>query len=205
VRCFAPIKARLSPNAGTATRQRLAGVRRRGATDRSIRVRVDDRPEYRPGFKFNEWELKGVPLRIEIGGRDLAAAAVTVARRDTGEKQQIPLPGAAVAIDEMLRDVQASLFQTARDEQERRTLRDPRRYDEMIEYLREPSAAIPSRSSATAAKRSARGRRSESTAGRISTASVATTVRFSQGLLPRRGTVQRDGIFRFWVSAPQLL
>ena len=90
-----------------------------------VRVRVDDRPEYRPGFKFNEWELKGVPLRIEIGGRDLAAGAVTVARRDTGEKQQIPLPRAAVAIDEMLRDVQASLFQTARDEQERRTLRDP--------------------------------------------------------------------------------
>jgi len=107
-----------------------------------VRVRVDDRPEYRPGFKFNEWELKGVPLRIEIGGRDLAAAAVTVARRDTGEKQQIPLPRAAVAIDEMLRDVQASLFQTARDEQERRTLRDPRRYDEMIEYLREPAGFV---------------------------------------------------------------
>jgi len=107
-----------------------------------VRVCVDDRPEYRPGFKFNEWELKGVPLRIEIGGRDLAAAAVTVARRDTGEKQQIPLPRAAVAIDEMLRDVQASLFQAARDEQERRTLRDPRRYDEMIEYLREPAGFV---------------------------------------------------------------
>ena len=38
-----------------------------------VRVRVDDRPEHRPGFKFNEWELKGVPLRIEIGARDLAA------------------------------------------------------------------------------------------------------------------------------------
>src|SRR5207249_12153163 len=50
-----------------------------------VRVRVDDRPEYRPGFKFNEWELKGVPLRIEIGGRDLAAAAVTVARRRSEE------------------------------------------------------------------------------------------------------------------------
>jgi prolyl-tRNA synthetase len=102
-----------------------------------VRVRVDDRPEYRPGFKFNEWELKGVPLRIEIGGRDLAAGAVTVARRDTGEKQQIPLSRVAAAIDEMLSDVQASLFHTARDEQERRTLRDPGGYDEMIEYLRE--------------------------------------------------------------------
>src|SRR6266545_4161410 len=56
-----------------------------------VRVRLDDRAEYRPGFKFNEWELKGVPVRIELGGRDLAAGAVTVARRDTGEKQQIPL------------------------------------------------------------------------------------------------------------------
>src|SRR5438067_13771550 len=81
-----------------------------------VRVRVDDRPEYRPGFKFNEWELKGVPLRIEIGGRDLAAGAVTVARRGTGEKQQIPLPRTAAAIDELLDDVQASLFDFARDE-----------------------------------------------------------------------------------------
>jgi prolyl-tRNA synthetase len=107
-----------------------------------VRVRVDDRPEYRPGFKFNEWELKGVPVRIEIGGRDLAAEAVTVARRDTGNKRQIPLPRAAVAIDEMLSDVQASLFEDARDERERRTLRDPRRYDEMIEYLREAAGFV---------------------------------------------------------------
>jgi prolyl-tRNA synthetase len=101
-----------------------------------VRVRVDDRPEYRPGFKFTEWELKGVPLRVEIGGRDLAAEAVTVARRDTGDRQQIPLPHAAAAIEELLGDVQASLFEAARDERERRTLRDPGRYDEMIEYLR---------------------------------------------------------------------
>ena len=107
-----------------------------------VRVRVDDRPDYRPGFKFNEWELKGVPLRVEIGSRDLAAGAVTVARRDTGDKQQIPLPRAAVAIDELLSSVQASLFQTARDEQERRTLRDPSGYAEMIEYLREAAGFV---------------------------------------------------------------
>jgi prolyl-tRNA synthetase len=101
-----------------------------------VRVRVDDRSEYRPGFKFNEWELKGVPLRIEIGGRDLAAGAVTVARRDTGDKEQIPLPRLAAAIDELLRDVQASLFRAARAERERRTLGSPSGYAEMIEYLR---------------------------------------------------------------------
>jgi prolyl-tRNA synthetase len=108
----------------------------------AVRVRVDDRPEYRPGFKFNEWELKGVPLRIEIGGRDLAAGTVTVARRDTGDKKEIPLPRAAFAIDEMLSDVQASLLQTARAEQERRTLRDPSGYPEMIEYLREAGGFV---------------------------------------------------------------
>jgi len=108
----------------------------------AVRVRVDDRPEYRPGFKFNEWELKGVPLRIEIGGRDLAAGVVTVVRRDSARKQEIPIPRVAVAIHEMLDDVQASLFESARDELERRTLRDPRGYDEMIEYLRKAAGFV---------------------------------------------------------------
>ncbi|MFL5928963.1 MAG: proline--tRNA ligase [Gaiellaceae bacterium] len=107
-----------------------------------IRVRVDDRPQYRPGFKFNEWELKGVPLRIEVGGRDLAAGVVTVARRDTGHKQQIPVPRLAVAIDELLAAVQASLFEAARAELGRRTLRDPTGYGEMIEYLREAAGFV---------------------------------------------------------------
>jgi prolyl-tRNA synthetase len=102
----------------------------------AVRVRVDDRREYRPGFKFNEWELKGVPLRIEIGGRDLAAGVVTVARRDTGDKQQIPVSRAAVTVDELLRGVQASLFQAALSERDRRTLRDPSGHEEMIQYLR---------------------------------------------------------------------
>jgi prolyl-tRNA synthetase len=102
-----------------------------------VRVRVDDRPEYRPGFKFHEWELKGVPLRVEIGDRDVAAKAVTVARRDSGEKQTIPLPDLRERVGELLADVQTSLFRAARDEQERRMLRDPSDYDELIQYLRD--------------------------------------------------------------------
>jgi prolyl-tRNA synthetase len=108
----------------------------------AVRVRVDDRPDYRPGFKFNEWELKGVPVRVEIGSRDLAEAAVTVVRRDTGDKLQIAAARAAPAISELLSDVQVSLFQNARDEQERRTLRDPSSYDAMIEYLREAGGFV---------------------------------------------------------------
>jgi prolyl-tRNA synthetase len=107
-----------------------------------VRVRVDDRSEYRPGFKFNEWELKGVPLRIEIGGRDLADGAVTVARRDTVGKQQIPLAHVCTTINELLSDVQTSLYRNAFDEHERRTLRDPDGYDEMIEYLRDAAGFV---------------------------------------------------------------
>jgi prolyl-tRNA synthetase len=102
-----------------------------------VRVRLDDRPDHRPGFKFNEWELKGVPVRVELGARDLASGVVTVARRDTGEKREVPLPRVAGAIDGLLMHVQTSLFDAASDERERRTLRDPSGYDEMIEYLRE--------------------------------------------------------------------
>jgi prolyl-tRNA synthetase len=110
-----------------------------------VRVRVDDRHEYRPGFKFNEWELKGVPVRIEIGGRDLGAGAVTVARRDTSEKKRVPVPHVAAAITDMLSHVQASLLDSARDEQERQTLRDPSDYDEMIEYLRDAAGFVAAR------------------------------------------------------------
>ena len=48
----------------------------------ALRVRVDDRPEYRPGFKFNDWEMRGVPLRLEIGPKDIEKSQVMVARRD---------------------------------------------------------------------------------------------------------------------------
>ncbi len=117
----------LAAAAATADELRSAGVR----------VRVDDRPELRPGFKFNEWELKGVPLRLELGSRDLADEAVTVARRDTGEKEQVPLARVPAAVGELLAGVQESLCHSAREERERRTLRDPGGYDELIAYLRE--------------------------------------------------------------------
>jgi prolyl-tRNA synthetase len=107
-----------------------------------VRVRVDEREEHRPGFKFNEWELKGVPLRVEIGRRDLAAGVVTVARRDTGAKEQVAVARAPFAIAEMLEDVQGSLFERARQERERRTLRDPSGYDEMIGYLRDAAGFV---------------------------------------------------------------
>jgi prolyl-tRNA synthetase len=101
-----------------------------------LRVRVDDREGYRPGFKFHEWELKGVPCRVEIGARDLAAGAVTVARRDTGARTAVGLPELAGELDRLLAEIQRSMFASAREERDRRTIR-PRGYDELIAYLRE--------------------------------------------------------------------
>jgi prolyl-tRNA synthetase len=126
--------AREDERADVLTAAAVVGDELRAA---GVRVRVDDRPELRPGFKFNEWELKGVPLRLELGTRDLADAAVTVARRDTAEKAQVPLARVPAAVDELLADVQESLLRSATDERVRRTLRDPGGYDELIAYLRE--------------------------------------------------------------------
>jgi prolyl-tRNA synthetase len=101
-----------------------------------LRVRLDDREEHRPGFKFNEWELRGVPCRVEIGARDLAAGTVTVARPDGGTKAPVALAGLAGELPALLTDIQAAMFAAARDEQERRTAA-PDTYADMTAYLRE--------------------------------------------------------------------
>src|ERR1700694_6233739 len=77
-----------------------------------LRVKVDWRDE-RPGYKFNEWELKGVPLRIEIGPRDLANGHATVVRRLNRAKQSVPLSELAVAIPALLEEIQEALFKRA--------------------------------------------------------------------------------------------
>ncbi len=78
------------------------------------RVRVDWREEKTPGYKFNEWELKGVPLRLEVGQRDVAADQVILVRRDTREKRPVPLVTLAATVAEVLPAMQADLFAAAR-------------------------------------------------------------------------------------------
>ena len=76
-------------------------------------VRVDDRDTLRPGFKFAEWELKGVPVRLAMGARDLAAGTVEVARRDTLEKETMPLEGIAEHISALLEQIQQNIYDKA--------------------------------------------------------------------------------------------
>src|SRR5687767_2320907 len=74
-----------------------------------VRVFMDDRDAYTPGWKFAEWEMRGVPLRIEIGPKDIEKSAVMVARRDTREKASLPLDGLAGAVTQLLTDIQKNL------------------------------------------------------------------------------------------------
>src|SRR3954452_23223582 len=78
-----------------------------------IRVKVDDRDDLRPGYKFADSELRGIPLRLDLGFRDLQANKVTVTRRDTGQKQELGLDAASDAIEGLLDDVQRGLFDDA--------------------------------------------------------------------------------------------
>jgi len=76
-------------------------------------VRIDDRDTLRPGFKFAEWELKGVPVRLAMGPRDLENGTVEVARRDTLTKETLPLEGLAASIEGLLADIQKSIYDKA--------------------------------------------------------------------------------------------
>ncbi|KAI8952027.1 proline-tRNA ligase-like protein [Xylaria longipes] len=78
-----------------------------------VRVDVDNRDGYTPGFKFAEWELKGTPLRIEFGPKDAANNVVSYARRDTGEKGTIPIDELATKVPELLETIQKSLYEKA--------------------------------------------------------------------------------------------
>ena len=79
-----------------------------------IRVKFDDRDNVSPGWKFNEWELKGVPLRLEIGPKDIEKGQVTAVRRDTFEKTTLPLDERLpAAVGKMLDDIQDNMFRIA--------------------------------------------------------------------------------------------
>ena len=105
--------------------------------DEDTRVYVDDRDNLSPGFKFNEWELKGVPLRIEIGPRDIENNSVVVSRRD-GKKEKI-----SVSINELneyvqkeLEDIQNKLLESSQKFRESNTVHVDS-YDDLISTLNE--------------------------------------------------------------------
>ena len=103
-------------------------------TAHGIRVMLDDRDAYTPGWKFAEWELRGVPLRLEIGPKDIEKAQVMLVRRDTREKRPTPVAGLPAEVERLLADIQRTLFERAvqfRDDHTSRTTS----YDEFKQVM----------------------------------------------------------------------
>jgi prolyl-tRNA synthetase len=106
-----------------------------------LRVKVDDRDDLRPGYKFADWELRGVPVRVEIGPRDLDAAQVTIARRDTGEKSAVGLDAVAAVLTGLQDEIQRALFDDAVAFREAHTTR-VRSYDELRDAIEDPGGFV---------------------------------------------------------------
>lgn len=104
-----PIVSKQEPEAvDNKSREILAQLKEAG-----FRVHLDDR-DLRPGNKYYDWELKGVPLRIELGARDIKNGVITTARRDTGEKGQVPFGAMAGGVRELLDAIQHDLYEAAK-------------------------------------------------------------------------------------------
>ena len=107
-----------------------------GLIARGIAVKLDARDTERPGFKFAEWELKGVPVRLAIGARDLDAGMVEVVRRDTKQKMSLPLADIVASVDQLLTDIQTNIFERAKSFRTAHTTRVDS-YDEFKRLLDE--------------------------------------------------------------------
>jgi prolyl-tRNA synthetase len=89
---------------------------RRELVDAGIRVKMDERDGMSPGFKFNDWEMRGVPLRLELGPKDVAKGSVVLARRDRPGREGkafVPQQGIAAAVGQMLEEIQQALYDRA--------------------------------------------------------------------------------------------
>lgn len=100
-----------------------------------IGFKIDEREQYSPGWKFNDWEKRGVPLRIEVGPKDIEKNQVVLARRDNGQKTPASQDGLDRAVREMLDTIQNSMFERAREFREKHTHRvdDYNRFPEILD------------------------------------------------------------------------
>ncbi len=99
-----------------------------------ISVKYDDRDNQRPGFKFAEYELKGVPIRVAIGGRDMENGTVELARRDTKEKSTIAQEGLDIYIANLLNEIQENIYRKAHQFREEH-ITEANSYEEFKELL----------------------------------------------------------------------
>ncbi len=90
-------------------------------SDKKIRIMVDAREQFTPGYKFNDWEMKGIPLRIEIGPKDMTKGKVILVRRDNKKKIDLEFANVEAGVETTLNEIQESLFEKAKDILEEKT------------------------------------------------------------------------------------
>jgi len=113
-----------------------------GRGDDRLRVHVDAREGMKPGAKYYEWELQGIPLRIELGPRDLAANTCMTARRDTREKVSVSLDGVAGTVGALLDVIQRDMLRAARERREANSVREAISYDRFKELMEGDGAFV---------------------------------------------------------------
>ena len=106
-----------------------------------VRCYVDDRDGVTPGFKFNEWEMKGTPVRLEVGSRDMEKNVVTLVRRDSGEKVAVPKDKLGEEIPRLLDEIQKSLYNQAKAFRDKHTF-TVESYDEFKSIIEEISGFV---------------------------------------------------------------
>ena len=140
---IAPTEVVIVPIFKNDTRDAVIAFARklRDSLKAGFRVQLDEDDQSTPGWKFSEYELQGIPLRVEIGPRDMEKGQCVAVRRDTGEKVFLPVAEAATRLRGLLDDIQKSLFKRALEFRKAHTFRVSD-YEEFKKLLDEPGGFI---------------------------------------------------------------
>ncbi len=103
--------------------------------EKNINTEIDNRDYLTPGFKFNEWEKKGIPIRIEIGPKDIEKNKAVVCRRDTGQKQEVEIEKIPTNVESLLEQIQKDMFEKAKNFLDSNT-HEVNSYDELKEFFK---------------------------------------------------------------------
>ena len=107
-----------------------------------LRVHLDDRETVKPGAKYYEWEMRGVPVRMELGPRDIDNNQAVLVRRDTGAKQTVSLDAVGEEVETLLEAIQDAMLDAARERRERQSVRDNVSYDRFRQIMEGEGAFV---------------------------------------------------------------
>jgi len=140
---LAPIEVVIVPIFKNETKDAVAAFARklRDTLAPDFRVLLDEDDQNTPGWKFSEYELQGIPVRLEVGPRDMEKGQVVAVRRDTGEKAFVPVAEAGATLRTLLKSIQANLFERALKFRNDNTFR-AKDYAELAKLLDDPGGFV---------------------------------------------------------------